>query len=143
VIAKLADSTYDGKRSANWLKFKCVRDQEFVIGGYTAPKGSRVGLGALLLGYTRAATWFTPASGHRIDEAHAAQSAQGAAIARKQDAPPFTADCCASRRPMGAPGTGGTRSDSANGHATGKLRHPRFQGLRTDKDAGDVVRESR
>src|SRR5690242_19590672 len=45
VIAKLADSAYDGKRSANWLKFKCARDQEFVIGGYTAPKGSRVGLG--------------------------------------------------------------------------------------------------
>ena len=33
------------------LKFKCVRDQEFVIGGFTAPKGSRVGFGALLVGY--------------------------------------------------------------------------------------------
>jgi len=33
------------------LKFKCVRDQEFVIGGYTAPKGSRIKLGALLIGY--------------------------------------------------------------------------------------------
>ena len=33
------------------MKFKCVRDQEFVIGGYTAPRGSRVGLGALLVGY--------------------------------------------------------------------------------------------
>ena len=51
VIAKLADAPYEGRRSANWLKFKCVRDQEFVVGGYTAPKGSRVGLGALLVGY--------------------------------------------------------------------------------------------
>jgi bifunctional non-homologous end joining protein LigD len=51
VMAKLADSKYEGRRSPNWLKFKCVRDQEFVIGGYTAPKGSRVGLGALLVGY--------------------------------------------------------------------------------------------
>ena len=51
VIAKLADAPYEGRRSANWLKFKCSRDQEFVIVGYTAPKGSRVGLGALLLGY--------------------------------------------------------------------------------------------
>jgi ATP-dependent DNA ligase len=51
VIAKLAHSKYVGGRSTNWLKFKCVRDQEFVIGGYTEPKGSRVGLGALLVGY--------------------------------------------------------------------------------------------
>jgi len=51
VIAKLADAAYEGRRSRNWLKFKCSRDQEFVIVGYTAPKGSRVGLGALLLGY--------------------------------------------------------------------------------------------
>lgn len=52
VIAKLADSRYqEGRRSQNWLKFKCALAQEFVIGGYTAPKGSRVGLGALLVGY--------------------------------------------------------------------------------------------
>jgi bifunctional non-homologous end joining protein LigD len=51
VIAKLADAPYEGTRSKNWLKLKCSRDQEFVIVGYTAPKGSRVGLGALLLGY--------------------------------------------------------------------------------------------
>jgi ATP-dependent DNA ligase len=51
VIAKRTDSPYEGRRSTNWLKFKCSRDQEFVIVGYTAPKGSRVGLGALMLGY--------------------------------------------------------------------------------------------
>lgn len=49
VIAKRADSTYQSGRSKNWLKFKCVRDQEFVVGGYTSPKGSRVELGALML----------------------------------------------------------------------------------------------
>jgi bifunctional non-homologous end joining protein LigD len=51
VIAKLADGPYGGRRSTTWLKLKCSHDQEFVIVGYTAPKGSRVGLGALLLGY--------------------------------------------------------------------------------------------
>jgi hypothetical protein len=61
VIAKLADSPYEGGRSTNWLKFKCVRDQEFVVGGYTAPKGSRVGLGALLVGYYEGKAWSTPA----------------------------------------------------------------------------------
>src|SRR3954447_17504571 len=47
VIAKLADACYEGRRSSNWLKFKCSRDQEFVIGGYTEPQRSRIGLGAL------------------------------------------------------------------------------------------------
>jgi bifunctional non-homologous end joining protein LigD len=51
VIAKRADSPYTGGRSKDWLKFKCVRDQELVVGGYTAPKGSRTGFGALLVGY--------------------------------------------------------------------------------------------
>src|SRR5260370_37296291 len=51
VIAKRADSIYVSRRSRDWLKFKCWEEQEFVIGGFTDPKGSRVGFGALLLGY--------------------------------------------------------------------------------------------
>ena len=51
VIAKRADSPYEHGRSRDWLKFKCVNEQELVIGGYTEPAGARVGLGALLLGY--------------------------------------------------------------------------------------------
>jgi len=52
LIAKRADSPYASRaRSRDWLKFKCEHGQELVIGGYTAPKGSREELGALLLGY--------------------------------------------------------------------------------------------
>lgn len=51
LIAKLATSKYEHKRSKNWLKFKCSQGQEFVIGGYTAPRGARTRFGALLLGY--------------------------------------------------------------------------------------------
>src|SRR4051812_25988250 len=51
VIAKRAAGRYVAGRSKDWLKFKCVRDQEFVVGGWTEPQGSRTGLGALLLGY--------------------------------------------------------------------------------------------
>src|SRR5262249_47743200 len=51
VIAKRASSAYVSKRSRDWLKFKCWAEQEFVIGGYTDPKGARAGFGALLLGY--------------------------------------------------------------------------------------------
>src|SRR6185295_2209452 len=51
IIAKRAESRYVSARSTDWLKIKCVNQQEFVVGGYTAPKGSRENLGALLVGY--------------------------------------------------------------------------------------------
>ncbi len=51
LIAKRIDSPYVGKRSRDWLKFKCISKQELVIGGYTNPKGSRTYFGALLVGY--------------------------------------------------------------------------------------------
>jgi len=51
LIAKRAKSTYQGIRSRDWLKFKCVMEQELVIIGYTEPKGSRTDFGALLVGY--------------------------------------------------------------------------------------------
>jgi bifunctional non-homologous end joining protein LigD len=50
VIGKRKNSTYASRRSPDWIKLKCSRRQEFVIGGYTDPKGSRVGIGALLIG---------------------------------------------------------------------------------------------
>lgn len=53
IIAKRADSLYDSARSADWVKLKCLFRQEFVIIGYTDPKGRRKGFGALLLGLYR------------------------------------------------------------------------------------------
>src|SRR5207253_5000572 len=51
VIAKRRGSPYEHRRSKQWLKMKCELSQEFVVGGFTDPQGSRVGLGALLVGY--------------------------------------------------------------------------------------------
>lgn len=51
IVSKRRTSRYLGGRGADWLKCKCRQVEEFVIGGYTAPKGSRSGFGALLLGY--------------------------------------------------------------------------------------------
>lgn len=51
LIAKRRDSVYVHARSTDWLKFKCVKGQELVIGGYTEPQRSRAGFGSLLLGY--------------------------------------------------------------------------------------------
>jgi bifunctional non-homologous end joining protein LigD len=50
IIGKRRNSVYSARRSPDWIKLKCSQRQEFVIGGYTDPKGSRVGLGSLLLG---------------------------------------------------------------------------------------------
>ncbi|WP_063914629.1 DNA ligase D [Pseudomonas sp. p21] len=49
LIGKRVDSPYSGRRSPDWIKLKCKQRQEFVIVGYTDPKGSRSGFGALLL----------------------------------------------------------------------------------------------
>ena len=51
VIAKRRSSHYEHRRSPNWVKMKCEVSQEFVVGGFTDPQGSRAGLGALLVGY--------------------------------------------------------------------------------------------
>jgi len=51
VIAKRRSSAYESKRSSQWRKMKCEARQAFVVGGFTDPQGSRVGLGALLVGY--------------------------------------------------------------------------------------------
>jgi ATP-dependent DNA ligase len=51
VIAKRRDSVYEQKRSKHWLKMKCELQEDFIVGGFTDPQGSRVGLGALLVGY--------------------------------------------------------------------------------------------
>src|SRR5437764_7127256 len=51
IIGKDSHSLYISGRSRQWLKFKCVNEQEFVIGGYTDPEGTRIALGALLAGY--------------------------------------------------------------------------------------------
>jgi bifunctional non-homologous end joining protein LigD len=143
VIAKLADSPYDGRRSPNWLKFKCVRDQEFVIGGYTAPKGSRIELGALLIGYHEGRDLvYAGKVGTGFDEA-TLRSLHKRMSAIEQDAPPFTRGLVRETgarwvRPEMVAQIGFTEWTR-----DGKLRHPRYQGLRTDKDAGDVVRETR
>ncbi|MGE0153221.1 MAG: DNA ligase D [Reyranellaceae bacterium] len=51
VICKRADAPYQQSRNRNWLKLKCIQREEFVVVGYTDPKGSRNGFGALLVGY--------------------------------------------------------------------------------------------
>jgi bifunctional non-homologous end joining protein LigD len=142
VIAKLADSRYEGRRSPNWLKFKCVHDQEFVIGGYTAPKGSRVGLGALLVGYYQGPDLvYAGKVGTGFDTA-TLRSLHKRLSAIERDSSPFTRGQVRQVgihwvQPKLVAQVGFTEWTR-----DGKLRHPRYTGLRTDKNPEQVVRET-
>lgn len=142
VIAKRLDSPYEHRRSKHWLKMKCEASQELVVGGFTDPQGSRVGLGALLLGYFDGADFvFAGKVGTGLDTGLLVE------MRRRLDAlivtdPPFTR------------GTGLPRIRAhwvkprvvvqvafTEWTVHGKLRHPRLLGLRIDKSAREVRRE--
>ena len=141
VIAKRADGPYRRGRSADWLKFKCVRDQEFVVGGFTDPKGARSGFGALLVGYYDGAdlryagkvgTGYTESvlTGLRSTMDKLARKTSPFADPVKENGAHWV-------RPELVVEVGFTEWTK-----DGRLRHPRYTGLRTDKPAAEVVRES-
>jgi DNA ligase D-like protein (predicted ligase) len=143
VIAKRADAPYSGARSADWLKFKCVRDQEFVIGGYTAPKGSRVGLGALLVGYHDGGDLvYAGKVGTGFDDATLRRLAQRMTDLERAE-PPFTRGTVRETDTRWVEPELVAQVAFTEWTRDGKLRHPRYTGLRTDKNAEDVVRETR
>jgi bifunctional non-homologous end joining protein LigD len=143
VIAKRAAAAYTGGRSRDWLKFKCVHDQEFVIGGWTEPKGSRTGFGALLIGYYddgdlvyagKVGTGFGEAMLRRL----------GTEFARLDAAEsPFVGNQVRERDAHWVRPELVAQIGFSEWTRDGMLRHPRFQGLRTDKAAREVVRETR
>lgn len=141
VIGKRMDSAYAHGRSPDWIKLKTQLRQEFVIGGYTEPKGSRAGLGALMLGVHDAKGVLQYAGNvgtgfndkvlkdlkARLQKIHAECS-------------PFA------KLPAGVKGQWvrpRLLAEVAFGEWThgGHIRHSVFQGLRTDKPATHIVRE--
>jgi DNA ligase D-like protein (predicted ligase) len=143
VMAKRADSPYlSGGRSRDWLKLKCHAEQELVIGGYTAPKGSRTEFGALLVGYYDQSGTLSYAGkvGTGFDQ-HTLKELGARLRGLEQDGSPFEPF-----KPI-PPGTHWVRPELvaqigfAEWTRDGRLRHPRYLGLRDDKPARDVVRE--
>jgi len=142
LIAKRADSIYVPRRSRDWLKFKCVARQEFVVGGWTDPQGGRVGLGALLVGvYDDGELRYAGKVGTGYDD-QTLDDLSRRLSSMERKTPPF-AD------PEGIPRKGvhwaSPRLVAEVGFTEwtpdGRLRHPRFLGLRRDKAPKDVVRE--
>jgi bifunctional non-homologous end joining protein LigD len=140
LIAKRADAPYREGRSADWLKFKCSAEQEFVIGGYTPPKGSRVAFGALLLGYYEGDRLrYAGKVGTGFDEA-TLRSLGARLEALRTDHSPF-ADPVRERGAMWVEPVLVAQVAFSEWTRDGRLRHPRFLGLREDKPAHEVVRE--
>jgi DNA ligase D-like protein (predicted ligase) len=141
VIAKNGDSIYVSRRTRDWLKFKCVKEQEFVIGGYTEPRGNRIGFGALLLGYCRGGrlvyagkvgTGFDRATLRRLRQ-KLSELTTSVSPFQGDSLPRSGVHWVKPRLVAQIAFTEWTRE--------GKLRHPRFLGLRDDKKPEDVVRE--
>jgi DNA ligase D-like protein (predicted ligase) len=142
VVAKRAGSAYRHGRSKDWLKFTCSASQELVIGGFTEPRGSRRGFGALLVGYYQGE-----------DLRYAGKVGTGYAESLLRSLRSQLDAIEVRSRPFGETVTEQgahwvePRLVAQIGFSEwtdeGKLRHPRFLGLRQDKKAKDVVREAR
>ena len=143
VIAKRRDSPYEHRRSPHWVKMKCEATQELVVGGFTDPQGGRVGLGALLVGYYEGGDFvFAGKVGTGFDT-RLLLDLRGRLDRLETAQPPFTK------------GTGLPRLRAhwvrpeivvqvafVEWTVHGKLRHPRLTGVRFDKPARAVVRET-
>jgi DNA ligase D-like protein (predicted ligase) len=141
LIAKRADSPYVGRRSRDWLKLKCSREQEFVIGGFTEPRGSRSGFGALLLGYYSDGTLvYAGKVGTGFGQAMLSDLAPRLGKLRRAASPFAEGDPPKLRvtwiRPELVAQVG-----FSEWTGDGRLRHPRFLGLREDRSPREVVRE--
>ncbi|MFF4803182.1 non-homologous end-joining DNA ligase [Streptomyces sp. NPDC001351] len=140
LIAKRADGDYQPRRSTDWLKLKCSQGQEFVVGGFTEPAGSRVGLGALLLGYQdHGKLRYAGKVGTGFDRATLLSLRERLDELRTAD-PPFEGRVREAGARWVRPALV-AQIDFTEWTRDGMLRHPRFLGLRDDKKPEDVVRE--
>ncbi|MFJ1791758.1 non-homologous end-joining DNA ligase [Kitasatospora griseola] len=142
LIAKRAAGRYVAARSGDWLKLKCERGQEFVVGGWTDPAGSREAFGALLIGYYeqgrlryagKVGTGFDTRTLHALHRALLQLSSPVSPFDPAEDVPQRGSHWVRPELVVQVGFTEWTRD--------GRLRAPRYQGIRTDRPAAEVVRE--
>lgn len=143
IISKDSGSPYVQKRSKTWMKTKCMKRQEFLVGGYSEPSGYRTGFGALLLGYYEDKVFmYAGKVGTGFTEKTLTQLQQRFGELEQKN-PAF-----------GSPPKGAEARDVhwikpeiivevefSEWTLRGHLRHPSFKGIREDKSPGEIVRE--
>lgn len=141
VIAKRAASVYVHQRSMDWLKFKCENEQELVIVGYTEPSGQRVGIGALLVGYyERQKLLYAGKVGTGFDT-QTLRDLEKKLSRIQRSTSPVAADSLPKTGVHWVEPRYVAQIAFTEWTGSGKLRHPRYVGLRTDKKSSEVVRE--
>jgi bifunctional non-homologous end joining protein LigD len=141
VVAKRASGPYSSRRSGDWLKLKCVQEQEFVIGGYTPGKGSRSGFGALLVGYYGKDLTYAGKVGTGFNERTLRDL--GAELATLQiERQPFAGPPIAEKGARWVQPVRVAQVVFDGWTDDGRLWHARFLGLRRDKNPREVVREN-
>jgi bifunctional non-homologous end joining protein LigD len=143
IVSKLAEAKYTSGRGRSWLKVKCAQEQELVIGGFTLPSHGGHGIGALLLGYYRGGEFiYAGRSGTGFtQQTHRKLRAQLDRLKRSQ--PAFVEIPSVARK--GATWVKPTlvgQFSFANWTADELVRQASFKGLREDKRAGEVVKET-
>jgi bifunctional non-homologous end joining protein LigD len=140
VVCKNLEAVYESSRSREWLKVKVHHEQEFVIGGFTKPKGTRSAFGALLLGvYDRKGLLYTGKVGTGFDEETLSNLRHKFQPIIQSKSPfvelPKEPDATFLKPELVA------QISFAEWTKEGKLRHPVYLGLRDDKKAKEVRRE--
>ena len=142
LIGKRSDSPYQSGRSSDWIKLKCSRRQEFVICGYTDPKGARTGLGALLLGLhdDQGRLQYAGNVGSGLDDKTLTELTHKL---EKISLPgsPFDASVRVPGKPHWVKPLLLAEVSFAEWTATGRVRHGVFRGLRSDKKPQAITRE--
>ena len=144
IISKQANRPYTSGRSADWLKIKCVKSQEFIVGGFTDPGGSRIGFGALLVGFRE--------NGKLV---YAGKVGTGYTERTLKDLLPHLEKLQQPESPFVNPPKGSAvrkvhwvkpelvaQVEFSEWTRDGILRSPSFQGLREDKKPAEVGREN-
>jgi bifunctional non-homologous end joining protein LigD len=143
VVAKRKNSAYVPRRSSDWIKLKCGQRQEFVIGGYTDPKGARAGIGSLLLGVhdAKGALRYAGNVGTGFNE-QTLRELRARLDRLPAERSPFATDGGPPRQAHWVEPELVCEVSFGEWTREGRVRHSVFQGLRDDKPADAITRET-
>lgn len=146
IVSKRRDLPYSAGRGYGWLKIKCSRREEFVIGGYTNPGGARSGFGALLVGYHQNGSKLVYAGkvGTGFSERTLRDLLRRMRPLERADSPfsDLAGRTGVARGAHWIEPVLVAQVEFSDWTRDARLRHPAFQGLREDKPAAEVVRDA-